>query len=55
MSPRDSGDEVEQEPMKCRRCGEKVEKAHPLDAVVHPHTPHVCDDCLKPGDEVVDV
>ena len=39
----------------CDRCGDKIERGYPLDAVAHPHTESVCDDCLKPTDEVVDV
>ena len=41
--------------MECARCGDMVERAHPLDAVVHPDEPQVCDDCVELWDEVVDV
>ena len=48
-------DESVTETMQCPRCGEDVDKVHPLDGVVHPDEEHVCDDCVKPWDEVVDV
>lgn len=41
--------------IKCYRCGEMVEKAHPLDPVVHPFYPTVCDECVQDTDEVVDL
>lgn len=39
----------------CDRCGDEIERGYPLDAVAHPMTESVCEGCLKPGDEVVDV
>jgi hypothetical protein len=38
---------------RCGRCGDEIERGYALDAVVHPNTGSVCEDCLKPGDEVV--
>lgn len=39
----------------CDRCGQDVDRIHPLDAIVHPFERNVCDDCVEPWDEVVDV
>lgn len=39
----------------CDRCESEIEKGHPLDAIVHPYASFVCDDCVDPWDEVVDV
>lgn len=41
--------------IECGRCGSAVDRAYPLDAVVHPYTSAVCEDCVEPWDEVVDV
>lgn len=39
----------------CSRCGEEKDRWVPLDAVVHAHEGPVCEDCVEPWDEVVDV
>ena len=42
--------------MRCDRCGDEVDRIHPLDAVTHRYgASEVCDDCVKPTDEVVDL
>jgi hypothetical protein len=38
----------------CGRCGEEVEKAYPLDNGEYAPD-NVCEGCIKPWDEVVDV
>lgn len=40
---------------ECDRCNEEKDRLHPLDAVVHPNESGVCDNCINPWDEVVDV
>ena len=41
--------------LTCDRCGDEVDRAYPLDAVAHPFESEVCEDCVEPWDEVVDV
>lgn len=41
--------------MKCDRCGREVERAYPLDRVIHGDETTVCVRCVKPWDEVVDL
>ena len=45
----------ETEKWTCDRCGDEIERGYALDAVMHPKTESVCENCLKPGDEVVDL
>lgn len=43
------------EAFSCDRCGDEDVPLHPLDTPLESGDDNVCDDCLKPWDEVVQV